>query len=674
MHIRKDFHTNIAKSFIDDVQYGKSSFYYFLGRIFKWNETDETPEIDISCSEDREIRDNIFYIKKLSSNDTSLVCKRYDWSPGVFAKWDHTKNLTDENYYCITTENRVYKCLDNSAGLASSVGPTGTDLEPSRLADGYIWKYMYSISDFKMSKFATVDFIPVQNALSDSFYNKGSIDYVVVNNGGSNYGLTNPTTISVSDTTVGSGASISIDEVSGIGTILSLTITDGGTGYTKGARITVTSAGGTNAILTPVITAGVITDVTITSGGTGYLDTDTINVEVGGAILIPQVSTSGEILGVTIYDEGIGYNTDPVLTVTCSGASGLYNGNSTAIIKAIVDDGVVVRTTIEDPGQDYLPNDTAIISVTGDGTGAAFTPVLYEGEIIDVVIDNPGENYNTISLAVAGDGSNAVLTAIIKESDFISDQSVIEQATTQGAIYSIEIEDGGNDYSIQTTIEITGDGEGCEAELEIDSGVIVAINVTSFGSGYTQATVTITDPVSGNGAVVYPILSPIGGHGSNAIKELNGNIVCFTTFINNFALSENFEQEFRQIGIIKNPLDRLTTVKYSKHDEYVHYKMLFESVVNLEVDEILIINTYRYVVSSIDEDYVYLQALHNNNIIPTGAAYIEGEPLREYNSLSLVSSSSFDKYSGELLYTNNLASPISFTDEQGIFIRSYFNF
>jgi hypothetical protein len=230
------------------------------------------------------------YIKKITPNDISLVTTRYNWTSGIpYAKWDHTKNMQNSVFYVLTDENNVYKCLDNFGGANSTIKPTGNSFYPIRTSDGYLWKYMYTVPAFKRSRFSSLTNLPVQTALTDSFYNKGSIDAVVIENSGTGYVDAQLTSISVSGPTTGSGA-IGALVVDGIGRVTNVTFSNGGTNYTKGANIIINTTTGTGAVITPIIVGGVITGVTVVTDGIGYSVSDNVSITVGGATVLPVIS------------------------------------------------------------------------------------------------------------------------------------------------------------------------------------------------------------------------------------------------------------------------------------------------------------------------------------------------------------------------------------------------
>lgn len=683
-NFRSDFHVELAQLFLDDILYQRSKYYYFLGKVDKWNATDSTPAslpIDAQSENDL-IRSNMIFAKRITPSDISLACRNYYWELGlVFDQWDHTQDMRESRFFCITDDYRVYKCLDNANGGESSIKPTGTAIAPVRLEDGYLWKYMYTIPSFKRSRFITVNNIPVQRALTDNFFNKGELEGAVVTNKGSGYTDNLQTTIVVTDTgkTVGSGATGTITR-GAIGNITGVTITAGGSGYTKGVKIDINTSTGSGAVLTPVISGGVVTGVTVTNGGIGYAAGDTITFRVGGATIIPKINSAGTLAGVIITDPGIGYNLPPTLTLSGTGGVGTGKyGNSTALISAVVYNGSVQLVSITDPGLGYPFGSSTVITVQGDGTGAQITPVVYGGELVDVILENPGSGYTYTIISIddtspGGTGSGAVVASVIDQSDYESDQSIIEQTAVPGAIYSVGIADGGNGYSSNTTISIVGDGTGATATCEVVNGEIVRTLVTSFGTGYSYANVVINDPalIPGQGAELYAILPPVGGHGSNAPRELYGDTVVLHSSLRNEVIATDIEQDYRQFGIIKNPRDAFSFANFVDESALILYKATFASVTNLVKDEVLIQGNNRFVVADIVGTTVYLLKTNAVGNLTTGSL-LSVDNTRTYTCTVIQSTPKFNKYSGSLLYMSNEGA-FTFSQEQGIIIKTLIQF
>ena len=683
-NIRPDFTNYLISSMADDIFYQQSQFYYFLGKLESWdNDLVPPSEPDLSYIEDNNIRDNILYIHKISPNDVSIVANRYDWISGtVYTQWDHTQDLKNSNFYCVTDDYNVYKCLHNNYGSESTIKPSSISFYPFETNDGYIWKYMFNIPSFKRLKFLSNSYIPVQTALSNSFYNKGSVERVSVIDRGSGYSDSPQTYIDITAITTGTSATAEITSVGSLGQITGLNVISGGTGYTSGAKVTINSVTGSGAEIEITETGGVIDGFTIIDGGYAYEVTDTVSITVGGAILTPVISNeTGELLNVIIEDSGIGYTSAnlSLLPVSPTGLESGKYGNANAVISAILYQGKIVEVLIEDPGVNYTADTATTITVQGDGTGAEFLPVISNGEIIDVVIENSGIDYTYMNLTVVGDGTGAVIEPILASSDFTSDQSIVEQTAIEGAIYSVVVTETGDNYSPETSVSIEGDGTGATAELVIEDGKIVKVNMTSYGSGYTYTNFVFNDPnrVEPNDftdAEVYSIFPPIGGHGKNAIKELYCNALGLFTLVQGDEELSLLQQDYRQYGILRNVTNVTTNSIIKQNTDYIVYNVLITDVTGLLVDDVLIGNNIRYRVVKIGTDNstneVILQKLNNKYIHPTGTLTKETDELSSFNVISINEYPLTNKYSGDLLYIKN-TTPFIPDNDKSIAIRTY---
>lgn len=683
---RKQFGTALATNFLNEIRYQRNNYYYFLGKLEPWENSDspESPFEPLSYSEDTKIRNNSAYFKKITPNDVSLVTKRNYWVSGeVYEQWDDTRDMDELPFYVLTPDNRIYKCLNNNSNGISTVMPTSNALSAFKTSDGYTWKYMYTIPGHKLSRFTSVNYIPVQKALSEGFYNQGSIESVSIIEPGTGYFETQKTNIIVNGTTTGSGAVLSFT-VNPSGGIATVSVINGGNEYTKGCKLLVTSSTGSGAMLQPNISSGVITAVTIVDSGVGYLSTNSIQVIVGGAIIIPKVSSLGSILGVTIIDEGIGYVSAPILNITTdiyTNVDGLYDGNSSAILEAIEDGGSIKQVLIRDPGIGYSALDTTTIVADGDGFGFYAIPVIYNGEIVDVLIENAGVGYTNLKLSVDSPiGYGATFRPIYSSSETVSDQSIVEQMGNDGAIYSIVVTESGTGYTPTTTVSIVGDGSGATAHAVLSGSTIEKIVVDSWGTGYTTAKIVINDPnritlfVPLVEAKAYAILPPIGGHGTDAVKELYAKTMLIVSTIRLDSALTDFEQDYRQFGILSQPRNMITNKTSTVDFDYNVYKTTFENVTDLTVDSVLVLNNhYRFRVVDIESDFVFLQPLFRGFIEPIGLLKVEGNYVNEYSSTGVLSRPIINKYSGNLMYVAN-EEPFEFSDTQGLVIKTYISF
>lgn len=685
--LRKQFGSALANIFLNDIQYQRNNYYYFLGKLEPWGADDRPPAIvqPLSAYEDVAIRNNAAYFKKITPNDVTLVCKRNDWTSGVvYEQWDDTQDMEDKKFFVITDNSEVYKCLDNNNSVASTVKPSGKPLMPFKTADGYTWKYMYTVPSFKKTRFTSTNYIPVQRALSESFYNRGSVESVSVLNAGTGYTTDQQTYIVVSGSTTGSGAAATFT-LNPSGGIQSVTITNGGSGYTKGVRVTVASAVGQDAVLQATVTSGVVTALTIVNPGVGYDLTNTIQFTVGGGNLIPVVSrTTGEIVDVLILDGGAGYTSAPTLTINTTSPSeigGAYEGNTSAILEAVVDRGTIKQVLIRDPGVNYPSDTNTTIQIQGDGYGLDLTPVVYNGEIIDVIVESPGYGYTNLLLTVFGSGTGATLRPIFASSDVTSDQSVIEQVSVDGAIYSIKITESGTGYTNTTQVVIDGDGTGATAHCIVASnGTIQQVVMDTWGSGYGFAQVSFVDVNRNNefnqytDAEAYAILPPGDGHGTDAVKELYGRTLAISSSIRSDPLLTRYEQDYRQFGIISQARNMISNKTSTIDFDFNVYKTEFTNVIDLAIDEVLVLGgVYRYRVVFIENTYVYLQPLHKDITNPIGTLVSETSVDKTYNSIGVISRPIINKHTGNLLYIAN-EQPFEFSETQGLLIKTYISF
>jgi hypothetical protein len=133
----------------------------------------------------------------------------------------------------------------------------------------------------------------------------------------------------------------------------------------------------------------------------------------------------------------------------------------------------------------------------------------------------------------------------------------IQSAAGFGDIEVINITNVGSGYdsaNATITVTITGDGTGATATAETSGGQITKIVMANTGSNYTFANVSITSAL-GSGATAAAPISPIGGHGFDAVDELGCFNVMFTC---EFDGSEGgkipVDIDYRQVGLIVNPV------------------------------------------------------------------------------------------------------------------------
>jgi hypothetical protein len=161
-----------AKAFIEslsneDGRATKNSnvLYAVLGRQLTYPQEPVAPTpIETDKNKQRELWKQAIAGKKITTGDVSHVVPRHNWASGrVYAQYrDTDTNLFSRSFYVMTDENNVYKCLYNNRGATSTVKPSDFSTLPFTLADGYTWKYMYTISLGDADKFLTTSHMPVK--------------------------------------------------------------------------------------------------------------------------------------------------------------------------------------------------------------------------------------------------------------------------------------------------------------------------------------------------------------------------------------------------------------------------------------------------------------------------------------------------------------------------------
>ena len=271
--ITNKFRINNAEQFVESFSESSATIYYlFIGRPHAWA-TDVDPQ-GVSVVEGTDSApptpydtmgaefyawDDMIGMKKIASTDVSYVIPRRDWTTGTtYDYYSHdiatgaaansgATNLFDATFHVVNSNNDVYKCIWNDANTASTTEPTSTSYSIATLADGYKWKYMYSLTAAEAINFKSTDFIHVStDSTVSAAAVDGALDTVVVVAGGSSYTLSSGSTITgIPIRGDGSGGVCSCTIASGA--ISAVTVTTAGTGYTYAYIRSADVVSGTNA-------------------------------------------------------------------------------------------------------------------------------------------------------------------------------------------------------------------------------------------------------------------------------------------------------------------------------------------------------------------------------------------------------------------------------------------
>ena len=245
--------------------------------------------------------DDMMAAKKIAASDVTFAVPRRNWTTGTtydiyrhdygeYATGTTTaitanggaSTLHDSAFYVLTTDRNVYKCLDNDGNTASTVEPTGTATTVLTTADGYKWKYMYTLSASQQANFLSTDFMAVAtNSTVSSAAVDGAINVCKIKSAGS--GGSDGTHTGIAIRGDGSSGVVSVTVTSGA--VTAVTVTSAGTGYTFAtiSNAQIVAAGATSL-------SGAEIDVIIEpKGGHGFNAVE----ELGGFYVMMNTSLEG---------------------------------------------------------------------------------------------------------------------------------------------------------------------------------------------------------------------------------------------------------------------------------------------------------------------------------------------------------------------------------------------
>ena len=209
--ITEKFRAHNANQFFESFTESSGNTYYLMigkatpftsGTSGGSDDSPPTPADDIS----REFYtwDSAIAAKKIASTNITFAIPRRDWANSTTydmyednisssnATTSGATNIFDSTFFFRTSDNRVYKVLDNNGGSAYSGAEPTSESTSTFVLGGYTLKYMYSITASEQATFLTTDFMPVSTDTTvNSAAVDGSINSVIVTNAGSS--LTNGT-------------------------------------------------------------------------------------------------------------------------------------------------------------------------------------------------------------------------------------------------------------------------------------------------------------------------------------------------------------------------------------------------------------------------------------------------------------------------------------------------
>ena len=258
--VTSKFRVHNAQQFVESFSEASNTvMYLFVGKNTAFPD-DNSPPTPVNSTANIEFTPwrDMYGAKRIQSSDVSHAIPRYNWATGtVYVAYDdQSTSLISDTFYVMTEDYNVYKCLFNNGGAGSTTKPTGVSTSQFTTADGYVWKYMYTVTTANALKFLTTDYIPVQTLTSDGGEDQWDVQAAAVN-----------------------------------GAINIIKVTAGGSGYATAPAVTITGDG-TGATANSTIVANVVTAITVTAAGTGYTRA-TVSFASGAATATAIISPKG---------------------------------------------------------------------------------------------------------------------------------------------------------------------------------------------------------------------------------------------------------------------------------------------------------------------------------------------------------------------------------------------
>lgn len=228
-----------AAQFIESISENQPTrLYVFIARHHPWEDETQPDPISLLEGEQYNAQYSMIAAKRIFNSDMKHVVRRVDWKPDRnYAYYDdRDPDLYSKDFYVMNKNYDVYVCLYNNDGGNSIIEPTSRSSRVFETSDGYVWKYLYTISASDQLKFLTTQWMPVDiDLFVQTTSIAGQISLVIPENIGANYTKSN-TTVSIQ----GDGEGLDVDFDILDGKITSYRVLDGGYDY-KYANITITT-------------------------------------------------------------------------------------------------------------------------------------------------------------------------------------------------------------------------------------------------------------------------------------------------------------------------------------------------------------------------------------------------------------------------------------------------
>jgi hypothetical protein len=203
--------------------------------------------------------------------------------------------------------------------------------------------------------------------------------------------------------------------------------------------------------VSPVVTSsttGVVSSITVDNGGTGYSYGVDISISGGGtptvvATAVPIIDEiTGEILSFTMTNKGKGYSSTPSVTITPDSGTG-------AFARCLVVGSNVTEVSIINPGSGYTAGPHISLIDPNNTDDARFQVRIADGVLAQPKFTSRGTGYTTADALISGDGYADI--AQVGQFVFVKN---LTNVPTPGA--NIQFDNNDQFYKLVTVRELIG--------------------------------------------------------------------------------------------------------------------------------------------------------------------------------------------------------------------------
>ena len=403
--------------------------------------------------------------------------------------------------------------IDSEAELLSTFG------EPNEYNAEYVLSAINYLNYGGTLSVVRADDTDLKNAVARI---GNAVSEVTVTNASTNGKYTTAPAVTFSAPPAGGNTAQGSATIDANGRVTSVVVTQAGSGYQSAPTVTIAPVG-TTALATAAqgdtatatasgsnLDAGALTgSLTVTDGGSGYSSAPTVTVTGGGGdpatVVATPVILNGEVTSITVSG-GENYTSAP--TITLSAPTGL-------------------AVAVTSGGSNYDPTATYNVNVSGGAANTAFAGTLVvsgAGVVTGITVTNFGDytNFSGLSVVVPAPGVTATATATIAADPIKIANSEVYEASydgnTSGWIYAGKTAGSWAngirvctvDFGPQQSLTLTSSSPSTLSNVSVGDEVAVGskkgkvIDVTANNDGNTVLHVVILDTTDNDAYINNP--------------------------------------------------------------------------------------------------------------------------------------------------------------------------